>query len=39
MKDESKETKTPVHGQIRATENGLEVYIDNTVGSRRKTAA
>ena len=37
MKDKSEETKTPVHGQIRTTENGVEVYIDKTAGSRRKT--
>ena len=37
MKDKSEETKTPLHGQIRTTENGLEVYIDKTAGSRIKT--
>lgn len=37
MKDKSEETKTPVHGQIRIIENSVEVYIDETVGSHRKT--
>lgn len=37
MKDKSEEPKTPVHGQIRTTESGIEVYIDKTAGPRRKT--
>lgn len=37
MEDKGKEPKTPVHGQIRTTENGIGVYIDETAGSHRKT--